>query len=455
MTAKPMDGLARLAPHPLARSTPKPVAIGQALLQGTLVSALVDPPPRGEADPFWFRFGYAYAAPLYAGFLRFILDAVKGRGLKRLYFLSRDGHFLRQLYDEATAGDPSYPESRYLYASRRALNFAAIEKLDPGTEDWLAEGIRLTVGQFFERMGMDPAPFAEHLRRYGFEGPDHTVRTAFEYDALRRLYRELEPAIVAAAREERARYREYLEGELGPPEEPCVLVDVGWNASLQDALHRILATGPSSRPIEGLYLGTYARARERVVPGTSSHRSYLLTYGEPEATMRTVRAGVAHLEFLFAAPETTFLRMGRDADGRLVPEFHHEHENAADLAALAGIHAGVEAFCARLRGLEGWPGLSVDPRLVEAITLRWLVEPTREEARRLAAIHYPDGWGGTFWLSRMADVGGFWDRFPRKQRVKEHFRQSHWRPGYYALLNPLQRWLLRWMHPTLRMDREL
>jgi|TARA_B110000438_G_scaffold302201_2_gene359184 HAD superfamily hydrolase (TIGR01549 family) len=445
--------ISKLGIHPLAQPLEPSAAPSDHLIQTALLSRHFDPLPQEQNDSFWFGFGFEYAAPLYFGFLRFILKQVKGRGLESVYFLSRDGYFLKELYDTLTKGNSAYPESKYLYASRRGLKFPAIEKIDAATEDWLAEGINLSVGDFFERMGMDPGAFTEHIGRYGFSDHNQIVRSGFDYDALRRLFHEIEPAIIAAAKEERGHYLDYLRGVLGK-EEPFVMVDVGWNASLQKALKNLFRLGGIERPLEGLYLGTYEGA-EPSASIDSTLASYLVNYGQPAEHLRLIRYGVALIEFLFAAPETTFLRMQRNKDGKISPLLHGLHENAEDLSSLSDLHDGVRAFFNRIGGLAEAPGLDPRAETVVKITDRWLAHPSYEEAIELSKVAYPDGWGGVFHQSKMADTKGFWSRALSPKKAKSHFKSSHWRPGYDALLSPLQRAILRLWHPAMRMDREV
>lgn len=453
VVAKPETEFNKLGTHPFAQKLASSAPPSDHLIQTALLSRHFDPLPQEQNNSFCFDFGFEYAAPLYFGFLRFILQKVKGRGLESVYFLSRDGYFLKELYDALTEGNNAYPKSKYLYASRRGLKFPAIEKIDAATEDWLVEGIHLSVGDFIARMGMDPAEFADHISRYGFRDSNHIVSSGFDYDALRRLFREIEPAILAAAKDERDLYLDYLQETLGA-DEPFVMIDVGWNASLQKALKHIFRLGGIQRPLEGLYLGTYEGARPAAADD-STHASYLVNYAQPAEHLRLIRYGVALIEFLFAAPETTFLRMERNTSGELHPLLHSLHENAEDLSELSDIHDGVRAFFGRIGPLALAPGLELSPVSIVHITHRWLAEPTREEARYLSKIAYPDGWGGVFHHSRMADTSGFWSRALRPKKTKSHFKSSHWRPGYYALLSPFQRVILKLHHPAMRMDREV
>ncbi len=61
-----------------------------------------------------------YAAPALYAFCRWIVDTAAARGWKRLYFLSRDGYWMRMLCEEISRTLGLELECRYLYASRMA-----------------------------------------------------------------------------------------------------------------------------------------------------------------------------------------------------------------------------------------------------------------------------------------------------------------------------------------------
>ncbi len=400
-------------------------------------------------DPFWYRIGYQIAGPVLYGYLRFIIDKIRNRGLPRLYFLSRDGYILKRVYERMTAEADDCPPAGYLYASRRALNFAALTELDERTENWLAEGIRLTVGQFLQRIGLDPEAHADAIRAVGFRGPDHPVVEGAEYIWLRNLYRSILPALREAAEAERSAYIDYLHTEGALEADPLVLVDVGWMTSIQHSLAKMIRSTGRDPAIEGYYVGTYREAVHRR-DAKCAHINYLLDYGQPESAFRTIRHCVGLLEFFFAAPEHTFLRMKRDTDGKPVPELAPFHENEKDLPALRQIHAGIEEFAAEATAAAPFPGPEVRPEEALALLHRLLAEPTREEAARLGDIHYADGYGAFFNHTFMARPSGIAHLGLSKDKWKREFKATHWPRGYYTRLSLLERSLFRCLHPKMK-----
>lgn len=445
---KATDLLDRFSGNPLRPLLAKPARLpGESLLLGLCARGCLR--EDSAEDPFWYRIGYQIAGPLIYGYLRHILGQTLGRGIGRIFFLSRDGHILKRVYDRITAGRDDCPRAGYLFASRRALNFASLTDLDERTENWLAEGVGLTAGQFLQRIGLDPAAHAEAIRRAGFEDPGHLVAEGAEYNALRALYRALLPELRAAAKAEREAYLDYLQAEGALDADPLVLVDVGWMTSIQHSLARLIRGTGCDPVIEGHFIGTYREAAARA-DRRNLHRNYLLRYGEPEAAFRTIRHCVCLLEFFFAAPEPTFLRMARDGGGKPVPEFAPFHENADDLPALHHIHNGAEEYAVEMTAAAPFPGPEIPPETALALLHRLLAEPTREEAERLGEIRYADGYGAFFFHTRMARPSGFRRLGFNKSAWKREFRQTHWPRGYYTRLSPFERWLFRRLHPKMK-----
>jgi HAD superfamily hydrolase (TIGR01549 family) len=405
-----------------------------------------------HSAPLWYRIGYQIGGPLMYGYIRFLIEKVRGRGIKKVYFLSRDGFILKQVYEQFSRNVPDCPEADYLYASRRALNFASITELDQKTEDWLAQGIHLTVGDFLRRINLDPANHHETIIGERFTGPDHLVVEGQDYTNLRSLYRCILPAILEAAEREREIYLDYLRGKGVLDADPFVMVDVGWMTSIQHSFAKMLHPVAPKLEIEGYYLGTYPEALQRA-SSLSTHVHYLMEYGQPAQALDTIRHCVCLLEFFFAAPERTFLNMRRDSEGGFTPELASFHENESDLAKLEHIHQGVLEYTQSMLAVTGNAPIEIRPQEVLNLLHRFLAEPTEEEARQLGEIHYADGYGSYFHHTQMARPSG-WKRLGlSKRKWKKEFKLSHWPKGYYMRLSPAEQLLFKIMHPSHRFSK--
>lgn len=451
-TPKPVDVYLSRQTHPFHRIIhSEEREPDQSLIIGASIQAISR--EKASGDPFWYQIGSQFAAPLIYGFVGFIIQNVKGRGLSTIYFLSRDGYILKAAYEKLTSGRSDCPQAKYLYASRRALNFAAIECVDEPAVNWLSEGINLTVGDFFNRIHLNPEEHLETLQKYGFEGVDSPVKKGTDYERLRDLIRELSEPILKAVQEERSNYMDYLQSAGVFSDTRFVFVDVGWKTSLQHSLDRLIRRISPDMKIEGLYLGTYPEAQSRRHP-RSTHQSYLLQYGMPTGAMRTIRLGVGLVEFFFAAPENTFLYMYRDANDVIKPVFSKDHDNTPDLFKLSAIHLSVLDFCEDIKKIEKIVSLpKLSPDEVLSILERLLGNPTPSELKELSKIKYPDGYGHIFNHCVMAQPSGLLKLGFSKSKWKQEFKHSHWPVGYYRLLNPLEKLVFKFLHPAAKFSK--
>lgn len=74
------------------------------------------------------RFAIELIAPLYVSFTSWILQDAKQRGIKRLYFLARDGEILFEIAKKLQTNYPDM-ELHYLYVSRKSLYLPGIQEL--------------------------------------------------------------------------------------------------------------------------------------------------------------------------------------------------------------------------------------------------------------------------------------------------------------------------------------
>src|SRR5205085_6069399 len=79
-----------------------------------------------------WKIGASVAGPLLFGFVNWILEESTRRGVRRLYFIARDGQILTRIAEAMIAKWKFPVEARYLYGSRQAWRPAAGATLD----DW-------------------------------------------------------------------------------------------------------------------------------------------------------------------------------------------------------------------------------------------------------------------------------------------------------------------------------
>jgi|GEM_PF-531208 len=380
-----------------------------------------------DLTEFWYALGYKTAGILFYGFIDWLRQRLKADGISRVFFLSRDGHIYHRLFDLMCAmrGDTSFHTS-YLYASRRALNFAAITRLEPADLHFLISGSsRLTAAQYLERIGLDGSAHAEAIRRAGFAGSE--VVEGIGFKRLDRLFRDLEPELLEAAAAEREILAEYLEAEGFFSQEHVAVVDIGWHGTLQDSLDRLSRCLGKATVIHGYYLGTFSWAGERArrMPMTG----YLCHLGQPAYFNDIIGLSIEIFETLHVAPHGSVIRFRREG-GRAVPVLDDNAFERPKVEYARRMHQGVADFFQDFDATAAGMKLKLVPEVSAEPLHRLLQNPTDEELRRLGDIPHADGFGDIYQTRCLAKPPSYLQAVLRPLRFREEYRKSFWKRGF-------------------------
>lgn len=210
--------------------------------------------------------GYQTVGPLCYGFACWLVGKAKEAGIKNLYFLSRDGWMLKQVFDllpqSATAGI----QTHYLYSSRRAVWFASLDESTPEDEyNEILSGASpyLPVKNFLQRIFIDPAQHKAEIQAAGFYDENSVVEVASDRLKLYSLFKALKPTIVARAAQERRDYVAYLKHEGVLDHKRSGLVDVGWTGSIMKYTRALVRDAADDVELFGYFLGVGENARNK------------------------------------------------------------------------------------------------------------------------------------------------------------------------------------------------
>lgn len=240
-----------------------------------LLDAAGPPPP----SPVLAHVIRSIAVPLLLAYVVWVLDDAVARGVKRLYFVSRDGEVLLAIAKSLRAHYPDV-DLRYLYGSRRAWLPSSISSANA---DWRSAVIvdrqKCAPADIVGRMGLSPVDADIIRQSMGFSTEqwdrNHTIAHANAF--LDKLYanaeaRELVNAAAAAARWVSMTFFEQ-EGML--QHVPWALVDTGWALNAQAALKRTFAYAGSKVEPQGYYLGLAQHHLDQSAAGPA--RAFLAT----------------------------------------------------------------------------------------------------------------------------------------------------------------------------------
>jgi predicted HAD superfamily hydrolase len=401
--------------------------------------------PAGSANPqqsFWEDFGYTTAGPLYVGFTEWLMAQVAKHDLRTVYFLARDGFILQQLFKALRPPGLAAVETHYLYASRRALSFAAIRTIDEQALRFLTQSYsRNEVGVFLKRIGLDPQTHAGAIERAGFRNARQHVKTNSDIERLEQLFRSLSEPICERAQSERTVMRDYLLNSDFSSGGRVALVDVGWNGSQQRAIQEILHSDGHLVHITGFYLGTFSFAAHLFDPKLA-HDAYLFRLGQPREYQDLAAGCVEIFDLLFSAAEGSLIRMERTSSGDFVPVTQPiDSGEASRNESVESLQAGAMQFVADYLALkQDFPELAITPEVALTQLRRVLRNPAPKEAMHLGDIPHTKDFGDSP-RHPIAPRLGVFALLARRRTIRR--RQGSWRAGIEARSSWLYRMLYR------------
>lgn len=389
---------------------------------------------RGEShsfsSDFWYRLGYSKLGILLFGFSTWLLDSARANNLDYLYFLSRDGHILKQHYDIVANGVTDAPPSTYMYASRRALNIPAISVLDEQSLDFLlgSSDEARSPSQLLSRIGLDPEAYVSAITHVGLT-LHKKLLTNSDRDRMRSLFLSIESEVLAQATKERGLVQQYFD-ELNLSRSDRVgIVDIGWHGSMQNSISSILERSTSRACVFGYYLATNPKANKYAGAGRRMS-GYLCNFGAPWFMYEITLKSIQLLEFVCSAPHPTVVGLKRE--GALVqpvfadPDVSALQSSRADVLQRGSLDFAQDMAIAWRQA--GYPTVSRETAIHPFAQV--LYSPTVEEARALGNLEHMAAFGG--------NMGGRYiaKPVPLKRLVKNpyqvvlSYQQAYWKAGY-------------------------
>ncbi len=254
--------LARAMPRlgPLVDRVVQDRDIHADLTMGLIIRANLHPITFRRFDPLAFTLptpwsiGFTVLGPVVMAFVQWLAERAASEGVQRLYFLSREGQFLKAVYDRCMAQSEVAPDSRYLVVSRRAVTVPNIETLEDIFAIARTPYFRNTTSRFLkERYGLDVAR-GNIFGTWQWDTPleifDGNIEPIVE------LLDQLQVQIYEGAAAEKVGLQAYLNSAGLYNEVSSAVVDVGYSGTIQDRLNRLVG-----RKIHGFYMATSYNAR--------------------------------------------------------------------------------------------------------------------------------------------------------------------------------------------------
>lgn len=307
--------------------------------------------------------------PAIAGFVLWCLDQAKRSGIRRLYFLAREGEILLKVA-QALVEEAGDQELHYLYVSRQSINLGQLETADESNLAWLLTDAEMdSLSNLLSRLGLttEDAVVLAALESLGIDAEqagssvDPTVNRSFVELVLSNGFglRDKVESVAATHRQVALRYLDSLGFFV---DEPIGLVDVAGAGSQMRSLAALRQTRSDANTIGYLFNRYRPPADNEETSPNGADFNIRAYFGDAASAVGYAPEPyiAALLELACASNEGTVLGY-EDRDGRTapVPVLGPPMEDAyARLQAL--VHRGLEVFarqmlfcCASTRLLRG------------------------------------------------------------------------------------------------------
>ena len=333
--------------------------------------------------------GATVLGPVFVGFAEWVAREAAALGARRVYCLMREGALLAPLIRDVAATIGVDLDARPLWISRQVAAVAALGEIDePSVRALLVRQRTPTARDLAATLGV---PVRAIASRGTADIPlddvllaNRVVARIVHDDRLRRR-------IAAEAAEKRRRLGAYLSGVVDPGDEEIVIVDLGWNATIQRGLDQALARMGDPRSTHGRYLATTREVSAHALDGLRA-RGFLVDQGVPDGAAAALVRNPEVLELVTLPTEGSVV--GYSDSGEPVVETRPVPSE--QLAQEDAVRAGIDAFRVELARAHAWHprlGLADAAPALRAVLRRFLARPTAAEFARFAGWAHEDNFG--------------------------------------------------------------
>jgi len=219
-------------------------------------------------------YGRRVLGPIFMSFVHRIAERCKEEGIKRVYFVAREGYLLKQLFEKIAPivfGDTlEQPKTHYLAISRLTTFLAAIKSFSlREITASLNNTAHYSVRSLLAPLRLEESFLLSLCQRCGITDIDTALPPFFkEWPPFHRLIEDtlLSIEIQKISYLVNGDFRRYLKEQDFFSESRVAIVDVGWSGQIQDNLFKAIMERSDCPQIFGFYLGTTLTAHWRKTP---------------------------------------------------------------------------------------------------------------------------------------------------------------------------------------------
>lgn len=385
----------------------------------------------------WWAVGAGVFGPVFTGFAEWVHDRAAAAGASEVFCVMREGAFLAPLVEAARRQRRGGPQTSTLWVSRHVCSQAAIVDVSAQEIDSFLHRRRApTLAGACAGLGLAPAQLPDLAGRARDRLDDPALRRSFLGAVTQRD--ELRAAVAAHCAAVRQSLVKHVVATVGRSTGQAVLVDLGWGTTIQAALDVALRTEGVELRTLGLYLITNDAAIDRMLDGVAAE-GFLGTVGLPDPAIRWIMRSPEVLEQM-CMPDIGSL-CGFDDEGRPITEPAPTQPDQR--AQRQAVQDGVLAFqreWGRYRDVVPAEHHALEDHarpLLRTTLLRFIVEPTAEEAAMFGSWLHDENWGSDGAEPVLgAALGDTLEYMTPRQLLDLPMGQLYWPFAVAALHNP-------------------
>lgn len=350
---------------------------------------------------FMHNYGKDIVGPVMLEYTRWILRESQKKGIKKLYFLARDGYLLSKIARMIVKKQGLDIDCRYLYCSRASLRMPSYHVIDEDEmyDILLRGGYYVTPKSLFQRGCFSDEEMQKLYDELGISSPDKCLNEQ-ELDALCEKIKKNEFYKKAVLEKSQSLYDAtiaYFKSEGLFDDEYIAVADSGWLGSMQHSLSQLLFSAGYRGKIVGFYFGLYKQSKN-----DSDGEFNSFYFAQKSGTKRKLYFNNNLFECMLSAPHPMTIGYEYDEGGNARPLFAENHSEKM----LELINAQIDGALEFIRStpelpLENYSYKKSQKRAFKLLK-RAMVYPTRSEAEMLSYFTFCDDFTEGYKLSLVA-----------------------------------------------------
>lgn len=406
---------------------------------------------------FFHHYGAHVLGPAFSAFMLGLADRIDVVKPDKLFFLARDGYLFEKMYRrwrELRSDTDHWPEPVYVYASRRVVASASVADGLTAEQAVVAfynpkqQGLQSVLKTF----GLPTDSFVELAREHGFPDISEPILNWGDSRLLAFLNDDrVQSLIRPIGQKARDLLQRYFEQQGFFSCQRAVLVDIGWNGTIQKFLHDSFGERADFPDLHGWYFAFVAAMHGDFGMGDRIS-GFMLDARRGDPFERIPMDFEEIFEQGARSGEGTTLGY-REVDGNVVPVL--KNDSAPDRLGEIACNPLIERFQAGVLDhmvhfhaawrLSGYSFSDIKPYVL-ALLERAVAYPTREEVSEISRLVHTEDFGHDHTLDIAITPVGYLDLL-RPRRLYRKLQPLPWKFAAFARFRiALPAWLFRWVY---------